>query len=404
MTENPNPYNFQPSVSSHRARSVVVTKPTGKNPSIIKWLILGFLVLAMLAMGLITLLLMGYIFASQGALIFFIMGIIAAILPVPVYLTLVIWLDRFEPEPWWLMALTFMWGAMGSVFFSFIINSVGGELVSNMFGPAVGQIYGASVSAPIVEETTKAMALFAIFFFMRREFDGVLDGIIYAALVGLGFAMTENFLYYGKFFAGGDVIWYFIRGILLAFAHPVFTSMTGIGLGIAAESKNTLVKIVAPIVGFGMAIFLHFFNNTIIVALAAVLGGLGVLVGLPIICFGIPILGSCIVGLAGFSLYRESKKIREFLQADISAGRLTAQEVQRIGSVFGRIGASFSALKNGGFKGWQAMQKFHQIATELAFFRSNIAKGLILQDTNAVLQEQEYANALSELRPQLPAV
>ena len=64
------------------------------------------------------------------------------------------------------------------------------------FGAAVGQLYGGSLSAPFVEEIVKAAVLYAIYRWRRHEFDGVLDGIVYAGMVGLGFAFTETVLYY----------------------------------------------------------------------------------------------------------------------------------------------------------------------------------------------------------------
>jgi RsiW-degrading membrane proteinase PrsW (M82 family) len=396
--DNAKTFQFPPvePTGSHRARSVVVTTPTGNNPSIIKWLLLGFLIIAMLFMGLVTVLMIGFLNTGPIGLI---IGMIVAILPVPLYLALVIWIDRFEPEPWWLLALTFGWGATGAVFFSFILNTIGGGIVGSIFGPAAGQVFGASISAPIVEESFKAVALFGIFFFRRREFDGVMDGIVYSAMVGLGFAMTENFSYYGRF---GPFL-FLLRGTFLAFAHPLFTSMTGIGLGLAAESKNILVKIAAPLFGLIMAMGLHSFNNSVGTILVAMLGDVGGLLGLGVLIISIPFFCLCVVALAMIALYRESKKIRLYLQGDISTGRLTEEEVNTISSVFKRIGASFRALTGGGIKGWHARGRFHHVATELAFFRSNIAKGLILQDANAVAQENEYAKALTELRGQLPA-
>jgi RsiW-degrading membrane proteinase PrsW (M82 family) len=396
MYENPNPFYQQP-LGSHRGTSVVVTTPTGKNPSIVKYLVLGVLVLGMLVMFFLTVGMIGFL---NTGIVGLIVGMITAIIPVPIYLAFVIWIDRYEPEPWWMLALTFGWGATGAVFISFILNTIGGMIVGSALGPAAGQIYGASISAPIVEETAKALALFSIFFFRRKEFDGMLDGIVYAGMVGLGFAMTENFSYYGGF---GPLL-FLLRGTFLAFAHPLFTSMTGIGLGIATESKNILVKIAAPIVGLILAMLLHSFNNSIGTILVLALGDVGGLLGLLVLIVSIPFCCLCVMGLAGFALYRESKKIKEFLQPDIAAGRLTAQEVQRIGSIFGRIGASFRAISKGGFQGWSALGRFHHIATELAFFRSNVARGIYLQDANAIAQENEYTKVLAELRPQLPPV
>ena len=103
-----------------------------------------------------------------------------------------------------------------------------------------------------------------IFFLWKRdEFDNVLDGIIYAAMAGLGFAMTENVLYYGKALAtgglGASLFTFILRGVVSPFAHPLFTSMTGIGLGIARQSrKGSPLKWLAPIGGICLAMFLHF--------------------------------------------------------------------------------------------------------------------------------------------------
>jgi RsiW-degrading membrane proteinase PrsW (M82 family) len=78
--------------------------------------------------------------------------------------------------------------------------------------------------------------------FRRREFDGIIDGIVYAGIVAAGFAFTENILYFGRAFGeeaemGGSVLFTLIlRGVLSPFAHPLFTSMTGIGAGLAANS------------------------------------------------------------------------------------------------------------------------------------------------------------------------
>lgn len=395
MYENPRPISHM-GFGSHRATSVVVTVPTGK-PPIFKWVILSVISLVMVIMGVLTVLMIGALNTGPVGLI---IGMITAIIPVPIYLAFVVWIDRFEPEPWWMLALTFAWGATGAVFISFILNTIGGMIVGGALGAEIGSFYGTSISAPIVEETSKGLALFAIFFFRRKEFDGVLDGIVYAGMVGLGFAMTENFSYYGVY---GPFL-FLLRGTFLAFAHPLFTSMTGIGLGIAAESKSTIVKIVAPIVGLGLAMGLHAFNNTVGFALVKALGDAGGLLGLLVLIIMIPLCCLCVMALAGYALYRESKKIREFLQPDIAAGRLTQDEVNRICSIPKRIGSGFSAISKGGFKGRNALVRYHHIATELAFFRCNVANGIYLQDENAIRQENEYAKALAELKPQLPPI
>ncbi|MBV5332193.1 PrsW family intramembrane metalloprotease [bacterium] len=130
-------------------------------------------------------------------------GMAAAILPVPIYLALALWLDRFEPEPGWMLALTFFWGAIVAGLFASFFNTMGGLLVAAAAGETAGTLFSLVISAPLVEETAKGVAILILFLWKRNEFDNVTDGVIYAAMAGLGFAMTENALYYGRQFASG---------------------------------------------------------------------------------------------------------------------------------------------------------------------------------------------------------
>ena len=118
----------------------------------------------------------------------------------------------------------------------------------------------------MVEESAKGAVLFGLYWWKRDEFNGLIDGIVYAALVGLGFAMTENVLYYGRGAAEegivGAVIVFVVRGIMSPFAHPVFTAMTGIGLGLAVGSRSRTFRVVAPLVGLAAAMALHSLWNT----------------------------------------------------------------------------------------------------------------------------------------------
>ena len=126
-------------------------------------------------------------------------GMLAATLPLPVYVGLALWIDRYESEPLWMLATAFFWGALVAVFIALLFNTASSVMVAVVTeSEATGEAFGAVISAPLVEETAKAIILFIFFFAKRDEFDGVVDGIVYAAMVGLGFAMTENIQYYGR--------------------------------------------------------------------------------------------------------------------------------------------------------------------------------------------------------------
>jgi RsiW-degrading membrane proteinase PrsW (M82 family) len=345
--------------------------------------------LVALLLGLIVLLLIGF----ETGPIALLVGLVSATLPVPFYLLLVLWIDRYEAEPFWMLATAFFWGALVAVFFAFLINSVSGVAVAIATNSMrAGRTFGAVISAPIVEESAKALILLIFFFWKKDEFDGVLDGIVYAAMAGLGFAMTENIQYYGNAVmeGGGEKLTFvlILRGALAPFSHPMFTSFTGIGLGLARQSRNTALKWIAPPLGLLAAISMHSIWNG-----SGVLFGGGAFI-LTYILIMIPAFFIMLVVIA-LALRREGQVVREFLVPDFQGGLLTPEEYKRLGSITGRMGTSFSALSRGGYSHWRAARRLNQTASELAFHRSRVARGISAADARE--REAAYQLALQEL-------
>ncbi len=371
--------------------TVVQLKPSGHR-SAFKIVLSVVAVLVALLLGLIVLLLIGFETGPVGLMI----GMIAATLPVPIYVGLALWIDRYESEPLWMLATAFFWGALVAVFIAFLFNTASTVMVTVVTeSEATGEAFGAVVSAPVVEETAKALILFIFFFAKRDEFDGVVDGIVYAAMVGLGFAMTENIQYYGRaaFGEGPGLTGVFIlRGTLAPFSHPLFTSLTGIGLGLARQSRNTFVKLITPVLGFAMAIALHSIWNGSIV----IFGGAGFLITYIVIMVPAFVIILIIVALA---LRREGRIVREFLINDVHGGVFTPDEYNRLCTIRGRMGANFNAFTRGGLGHWRASRQFHQTASELAFHRSRIARGMASSDAQE--REAAYQMALRDLRERL---
>ena len=187
----------------------------------------------LLGLGLVTAAVLALTAAGTGGRVFAIAATVA-MLPLPLYIGAVLWLDRFEPEPRHMLAIAFLWGASVAVVVSGVVNGV--------MDAAVGQGWTSMASAPFVEEALKAAILLHFYRARRDEFDGAVDGVIYAAMVGLGFAFAENVDYYGRALqAGGTAglaLLFTLRGMIAPFSHPLFTSMTGLGLGIARQSKT----------------------------------------------------------------------------------------------------------------------------------------------------------------------
>jgi RsiW-degrading membrane proteinase PrsW (M82 family) len=369
------------------------SRPGGGN--LLRFAVAAVLIFAALLAGLFTLWMIGY----ETGVVPLLAGLIAAVIPVPVYVTLVLWLDRYEPEPPWMLATAFFWGAFVAVFFAIIINSLGVLIVRALSDEATGRLFGMVFSAPVVEETAKALVLVALFLWRRDEFDGVTDGIVYAAMVGLGFAMTENVKYYGEAVLEHNAIGVFVvRGLFSPFAHPLFTGMTGVGLGLAAQSDRKLAKFVAPLVGFIAAVTLHAGWNA-----SAYLAGRfenGAFVLLTYFLVMMPtFLGMLVVVV--LSLRREGRILREQLRADVSTGLLSESEYACLCSVSGRMSASYSALARGGFGLWRARTQLNRAASELAFHRSRAARGINPHGTTNAEREQTYVRQIHDLRLQL---
>lgn len=376
--------------------SVTVAPPApAVKRGVLRWALGAAAVLAALLAGLCTLWLIGY----ETGVVPFLAGLAAAALPVPVYVTLVLWLDRYEPEPPWMLAAAFCWGALVAVFFAIVINSLGVALVEALAGQAAAANYGMIVSAPVVEETAKAFVLFALYFWRRDEFDDVTDGVIYAAMVGLGFAMTENIKYYGVAVAENKALGVFIvRGIFSPFAHPLFTGMTGVGLGLAAQTVKRWVKVFAPAAGFVAAVLLHAGWNASARLTVAYENGAYVLLTYFLVMMP-TFFGMLLVIF--LSLRREGRVLREHLRADVLRGLIPEAEYLCICSVRGRAAATYSALAAGGFSRWRARTRYNRAASELAFHRSRVARGIHPRGAAAADIEADYVQQLYQLRLQL---
>jgi RsiW-degrading membrane proteinase PrsW (M82 family) len=265
-------------------------------------------------------------------------GALCALPPLAIYLWIPRLIDRFDPEPWWALALVLGWGAIAACGVAATVNTGVEAIANSLGGHEVAEIVGACISAPIVEEGMKGLAVFGVFYFLRREFDGVVDGVIYATFAALGFAAVENIIYYGaaaKADAGGDALatTFVLRGILAPWGHPLYTSMTGIGFGISRETNKTWLKWVAPLGGYCAAMFLHCVWNT-----AATVSGFLMILMLPLWFLFV----ASFIGILIWLVVRKGRIIRAHLQDEVLIGNLTPDELNLVCSPVGGIRATFA--------------------------------------------------------------
>ncbi len=383
----PDPYFQNPAVANQSPNLGV--KPSAQL-SAIKLAFAIIAILIALVLGLLVLLVIGI----ETGPVPFLLGFVTATIPVPIYIVLVLWIDRYEAEPLWMLATAFFWGALVATFFAFLLNTTSHVVVGSLADASAGEAFAAVISAPIVEEIGKALILVIFFFWKKDEFDGIVDGIVYASMVGLGFAMTENIQYYGKAALQGGggalTVTLIIRGFFAPFSHPLFTSLTGIGLGLARQTTNSALRALTPIVGLLMAIFMHCIWNG-----SAVFGGGGVFL-LTYIIVMVPAFLIMLVVIS-LALRREGQVVRQFLIVELERGLLTREEYDQLGSILGRMGSSFNAFSRTGVRGWRARMRFNQLASELAFHRSRVSRGVHSADHDVSARENAYLHALQGL-------
>lgn len=330
----------------------------------------GF-VLGLAGMFLAVLVALAFIALTRGT-IPFVLGLVLAVLPVPALVAAVLALDRLEPEPTRRLVLAFTWGAGVAVLLAGVINSFSLVLTTDLLGRPEGMLVTATIAAPIVEELLKAAVLFGFLWFARREVDGPTDGIIYAAMVGLGFAMVENVLYYATATSQAGVValvaTFVVRGLVAPFAHPLFTSVAGMALGYAAIKRSTAVRVVVPILGLLGAIVLHGLWNAAASTNPLLLGFLYVAILAPIL------LGVVVVTFVERG--RLVRLIGRHLPRYGELGLVAPEDLQMLAKLSRRRQARAWARVTRGPVAGQAMRDYQLAATELALLDDRVDRGV----------------------------
>ena len=341
--------------------------------------------------GLLIAILIFLLGGPAGALI----ATLLAAVSFPVMILICFWLDRYEPEPVRYRLAAFGWGAVAAVGFSF----VGEQLVFGLSG--TNEFINLAVAAPLVEELGKGLFLVAVVIFRRAELHGPLDGIVYGALVGIGFAFVEDIVYYLQSLQSGQLgVTFFLRGIMGPFAHPLFTAATGLGIGIAVATRRPGVRVLATILGFLTAVVLHAIWNG-----STFWGGNGFLFAY--IAIFLPLL-IVILAVAVWARSREGKLLTSALQQVAQMGWIRPEEIRWIARLSDRMSARAYAKRIGGKPAVDAVRAYQQTMTEVAFLHHRAVDGTapadLNQRMNGLLQRAAWLRPYVVLPPQSPAV
>jgi RsiW-degrading membrane proteinase PrsW (M82 family) len=334
----------------------------------------------MIVLGLGSLAIAVMIFISGGPVGGAVTTLLAAF-SFPVMIMLLFWLDRYEPEPARYRLAALGWGA---------VIAFGISLVLEMAIPSPPNV-GTAVVAPFVEEFAKGLFVVAIVVLRREQLHGVLDGIVYGGLVGIGFAFTEDIFYYLQALSQGQLGQTFVlRGILGPFGHPLYTALTGIGIGIAVMSRSRVIRIVAPILGYLSAVLLHgIWNGT------AVWGGettFFLVYGV----FYLPLVVAAVVVLVWIRR-REGRMLTTALDQCAQLGLISRAEIGWVATMKSRVAARRYARRVGGKPAERVLEDYQQTLTEMGFLHDRVLKGVA--PANFRVRMAELEQHLATIRP-----
>jgi RsiW-degrading membrane proteinase PrsW (M82 family) len=294
-------------------------------------------------------------------------SVFAGILPMVCWAVLVWWFDRYEKEPVHLLLISFLWGMVPAVVISGIT-----ELILALFSGYEGgfastglTILNLGVMAPVVEEGMKFLGLLGVFWIAQREIDGPLDGIIYGAMVGFGFAATENFLYFLSSQTVAELLLLiFLRAMVFGVVHAMFTSFSGLGLAFAKYARPGWKAPLWAAGGYLAAVLFHgLFNTCIGLAAETPYTLLGLFGSLCIFGVGVSIILMLSIG----SLIRERRTVKKYLQPYVERGIVKPQQWEAAASVWSRLYSEWEALEKLDFKKYRKVARLHTICAELAF-------------------------------------
>ncbi len=299
----------------------------------------------------------------------FVVSLFFGFIPMFLFAGFIYWLDRYEKEPKILLGAAFTWGAVVAAGGAFLINTVAGTGIYLFTGSeTITEFSTGSLVAPFVEETLKGFAVLLVFLIFRSEFDSILDGIIYAAIVALGFAATENtyYIYTMGYMPGGWeglVGLVFVRVILVGWQHPFYTAFTGIGLAAARLSSSPTRRLLWPLLGFSLAVLTHGGHNTLPDLFTGV-GGMAI---------------SALLDWSGwlmmffFTLWmirRERRYMLVQLADEVALGTISAEQYQDACSGWLRSRAMLASLSRGSYR---SSSRFYQLCGELSHKKQQLA-------------------------------
>lgn len=335
------------------------------------------------------------IVALSGAPRSVVLATALAAVPVGPLVACYLWLDRYEPEPRWLLASALLWGGFVATAAAIVLQGIGG-----LVGGFTDQ-QSLAIVAPVTEEACKGLFLVMLLWWRRAELDGILDGLVYAGMVGIGFAFTENILYLAAAYNGTDgmgpggteavTATFVVRCVISPFAHPLFTSFTGIGVGLAVNARTRSARVLWPVGGYVVAVIAHAIWNT-----STIFGG-----GHFAIAYAV-LMAPALVAVIALGVWSRRTERRLLIAALTDAsqrGLIPATDIGWVVDLGARRRSRSYARSLGGRDAEKAMRDYQQAAIELGFLHYRFLRGTPPPDYSA--RGRQFLERIDALRPSI---
>lgn len=241
-------------------------------------------------------------------------------------------LDQFEPEPASLIAVALIWGGVIALTFAGITNSSALTFLQHVMPASAVDSWGAAIVAPIDEEFYKGLGLVVIYLMARSEIGGAMDGLVYGAMIGLGFQVVENVQYF--MLAAGQstgqvsavVGMFFLRVVLSGlYSHMLFTGLLGFGFAyfVTQRSRSLGRRVGILTVCAVLAWAAHFvWNSPWLDSLGS--QGAGAFV-FSLIVKGLPFLALLVI-MVIFARKREGQAFARLMASEVGGEAVTSEE------------------------------------------------------------------------------
>ncbi len=380
-----------------------------------RWLLAGgalfvFLLSAVITLGLASLI--GQNAAATGGFGHVLAAVTIPLIPAIGVALLVAGLDRYEREPPLVLLGAFLWGAVIAIPPVLFVEGALNKLLLTALGGASGTALVSSISlalsAGLTEETIKGAGLLLLLWALRDEFDNLTDGVIYGALIGAGFAMVENFVYFAVTPRADLGVVIFGRVVLGWLGHSTFTALFGAGLGYAREQHQRAGGWRAPLIGFAAALLLHTLFDFVAFSAEAAsssaapgdatawLGVVTVLLDYVPLFAAQALLLRMVLG----ALAREAAIVRKYLASEVAAGVVTPDEYVLLQRAALRAALERQYVWTYGLRLYVTARSLHQTVTGLAFRKWHVAEG-DPPKASARQPEDAYRERIARLRRSL---